>query len=98
MGAANAMRIAADEIIEADEIACNSDYERLRSKLSEARAAHFAKEAAGARVTALVKLDHLAYEQQRKMAAKELGLRPSVLDNLVEQRRDELADAAGTGF
>jgi hypothetical protein len=59
---------------------------------------HLAKEANSARVAALAELDELTYEQQRKTAAKELGVRPSKLDKLVEQHRQELADCAGSGF
>jgi hypothetical protein len=43
-----------------------------------------------AEITRLAKLSMMAYEQQRKAAAEELGMRTSVLDKLVQAERAEL--------
>ena len=43
----------------------------------------------GASIERLARLKRVKYEQQRKAAAKELGMRVSVLDNLVGQMRED---------
>ena len=46
----------------------------------------------------LARLDALPYEQQRKTAAGQLGVRESILDKLVERRRIEVQAANSTDF
>ena len=46
----------------------------------------------------LARLDALPYEQQRKTAAGQLGVRESILDKLVERRRIEIQAAGSTDF
>jgi Bifunctional DNA primase/polymerase, N-terminal/Primase C terminal 2 (PriCT-2) len=49
---------------------------------------HLAKEAKSAQLDELAKLDRVAYDQARKQAAKDLGVRPFTLDKEVAERRE----------
>jgi hypothetical protein len=45
----------------------------------------------------LARLDRVAYDRRRKQAAKDLGVRPSTLDEMVEESRAEQAEDAEAG-